>query len=547
MRVSTPAGIFRLCPDLPGARVLVSAFGTFLDKQRVPKDAWTPLPRNCTLTFGTQSTTGQLGHVSLVACGGSLDSGAYAQAVQQAGQLGVHLTRAWRDECTLALVPDTCGASAPADGMLACALYAGVPVVRASWLAQSLAGLAQGKDPMAELDACSVAVTHPATGQVVVKDTLAKYRSLLQGVTLVFAASAAAAPSPLGKALAPWDAALAWVIRAAGGVACALGGGDDTGGAAADSAVAAAAQGGAAARGFLLLLPDTGLAAATARLRGTKWERAVASTPGRVLGTLLTGVLGRLQLQMHDVGATPSAAAAGPMAPPPPRKAGGAADDSDTDDEGGVPSSAAPAASHRGGAARVVVATQSGMAHPSQAAAGFQPFSGGARAKRDREEAHERGVQLTAPQATALKAPKSKRAAPKGHNAALAMALQMGKEAPVEEQEEEDDGVAEYRGNDAYVALIVRPAPGGTAAPAQQPQAGVPNFKRFRKVPVPPSSGSHYGLMVPVVDEGNRNMDPDAVAEHAAEAAAEVQATRLFNATATGKAGKSSKAVAKKR
>ena len=525
-----------------------SAFGTSVDGVRVPKDAWTPLPGNCTLTFGTQATTGQLEHVPLLACCGSVDSGAYAQALQHAGQLGVHLSRAWRDECTLALVPDTCGASVPADAMLACALYAGAPVVKASWLAASLAGLAQGKDPMAELDACSVAVTHPATGQVVVKDTLAKYRSLLQGVTFVFAATPAASPPQLGKALAPWDTALAWVIRAAGGVACALG---DEAGAAADNAVAAAAQGGAASRGILLLLPDTGLAAATARLRGTKWERAAASTPSRVLGTLLTGVLGTLQLQMQDVGAAPSGAP-GPMAPPPPRKAGGAGgDDSDTDDEGILPSGAAPAASHRGTAARVVVATQSGAVHPSQAAAGFQPFSGGARAKRDREQAHERGVPLTAPPATAPKVTKSKRAAPRGHNAALAMALQMGKDVPVDEPEEEDDGVAEYRGADAYVALIVRPptgGAGGVAAPTPQQQHGVPNFKRFRKVPVLPSSASHYSLIVPVVDDPNRNMDLDAVEEHRQEAAAEVQAQRLFNSVAaTGKGKTASKAAAKKR
>jgi hypothetical protein len=525
-----------------------SAFGTSVDGVRVPKDAWTPLPGNCTLTFGTQTTTGQLEHVPLVACGGSLENSAYSQALQHASLLGVHLTRAWRDECTLALVPDTCGASVPADAMLACALYSGAPVVRASWLAASLAGLAQGKDPMAELDACAVAVTHPATGQVVVKDTLVKYRSLLQGVTFVFTAAATASPAQLCKALAPWDAALAWVIRAAGGMACALG--DEATGGAADIAVAAAAQGGAASRGILLLLPDVGLAASTARLRGTQWERAVASTPSRVLGTLLTGVLGTLQVQMQDVGAAPSAAP-GPMAPPPPRKAGGAGgDDSDTDDEGAAPSGTAPAASHRGTAARVVVATQSGAVHPSQAAAGFQPFSGGARAKRDREEAHERGVPLgTAPPATAPKVTKSKRAAPKGHNAALAMALQMGKDVPVDEPEEEDNGVAEYRGADAYVALIVRPPTGGVAAPTQQPQHGVPNFKRFRKVPVLPSSASHYGLIVAVVDETNRNMDPDAVEEHRQEAAAEVHAQRLFNGVAaTGGKGKTaSKAAAKKR
>ena len=526
-----------------------SAFGTLVDGVRVPKDEWKPLPGKCTLTFGTQTTTGQLVHVPVVACGGSLDSGTYAQALQHAGQLGMHLSRAWRDECTLALVPDTCGASVPADAMLACALYAGTPVVKASWLAASLAGLAQGKDPMDELDACSVAVTHPTSGQVVVKDTLAKYRSLLQGVTFVFTATAAASPPQLGKALAPWDTALAWVIRAAGGVACALG--DEAGSTFAVTAVATAAQGGAASRGILLLLPDTGLAAATARLRGTQWERAAVSTPSRVLGSLLTGVLGTLQVQMQDVGAAPSGAP-GPMAPPPPRKAGGAGgDDSDTDDEGAAPSGAAPAASHRGTAVRVVVATQSGAVHPSQATAGFQPFSGGARAKRDREQAHERGVPLTAPPATAPKVAKSKRAAPRGHNAALAMALQMGKDVPTDEPEEEDDGVAEYRGADAYVTLIVRPptaGAGGMAAPMPQQQHGVPNFKRFRKVPVLPSSASHYSLIVPVVEYVNRNMDPNAVEEHRQEVAAEAQAQRLFNGVAaTGKGKTVSKAAAKKR
>lgn len=523
---------------VPGVSLCdTSQFGTRVDDagERVPKGVWTPLQTPCTLRFGTNATAGRLCYVPLVVCGAGLDDTAYATAKAQAAPLGVHVTRAWHDACTLALVPATCGASVAADATTACALYAGAPVVRASWLEQSAGWVSEGKDPVAETDACAVAVTHPTSGVVIMRDAAAKWRSLLQGVTLVFGhKGATSAHAALTRALAPWNATLAWAVRAAGGVACALGGDAESYSDQAATAVDLAAQGGNPALGILLVLPSAGTGAALAALRGTPWERADVSDTGRVLSVLLNGVLGDLRLHMRDV-------AQAAMPPPPARTAKTAAPaaDSDTDDEGG---SVQPASTARRqlpsqlAAPRVVVATQS-TGVPASHAAGFRPFDAGARAKRDREAAEAMGVPLTAPQPTAPKSGKAKRAAPRGHNAALALALQIDKKGAEPEDEEEEEGEPEYRGTDEYVPLVVRQAPQGASHAAGDvvappvPHLEGPNFKRFRKVPVLASSASHFHLIVQCVD-ADRHMDPEAVEDIAREIQREKAADKMFNAGA---------------
>ena len=508
-----------------------SQFGTKVggkaDSDKVPKDCWTTLPPSCVLHFGTGIIAGRLQYVPLVACGAALDEQAFEEAQEQAAPLGIHLVRTWRDACTLALVPATCGASVPADATLACALYSGAPIVKATWLAHGAVWASEGKDPVSECDACAVAVTHPVSGHIVMPDVVAKFRSLLQGVTLVFGPPGRAANTKdvLKRALAPLDATLALAIHAAGGVACAVGGdGSAHSGDAASTAVAQAAAGGAAGRGILLVLPSAGTGAAHAVLRGTQWERCPVSDTGRVLATLLSGVLGSLQLPVRDI--TAQAA----MPPPPARAAKAAvAEDSDTDDEGGGVQMTG--ATYHQGAPRVVVATQSTMGGVpgTQATTGFRPFDGGARAKRDREAAEAMGVQYTAPQPTAPKVPKNKRAAPRGHNAALALALQMDKREP-EEEEDIDEGDGGYKGAEEYVPLITRKPPAYVVAPPV-PQHEGPNFKRFRKVPILPSSASNFQLIINVVDAGRHGGDPEMAAETAKELAAEKAAARMFNET----------------
>lgn len=485
-------------PSVPPAVFLLdnSSFGTSLDGVRVPKGVWTPLPPCCELSFGTGGTAARLQHVPVLACCGALDDAAYEKAVAAASQLGAHLARgSWQTGCTHLLLPALSPPSVPADAGCACALYAGAPVVRASWLASGLEG---ATDAAATVEAYTLTLTHPSTGAPLVASTFpARLRgTLLRGVTLIFAPATTGGPAcdhPLVPFLAPWDLTLAAAVKAAGGDAVALG--EPT----ADEEARVAAAGGPSARGILLVLR----LAHPAQLRRTAWARAACSEPARVLGTLLGGTLGTLQMPADEEGAA--------AAPPPLRgKAAAAQDDSGTDED-------APRAT----------ATQARKG--TQAAPGFQSFGGGARAKREREEAVASGKPPPATAHPPAKKPPARKAAPKGgRNAALARALQLGKEQEAEE-EEEDEPEADFYGDTVFEDLLVVAAPPGDVAAAHEraPQG----FKRFRKVATLPSSVTSFALLVPY-ESGLGSFqaaDPHA-AQTAADKARDSEAAALFNA-----------------
>ena len=467
-----------------------SRFGTTLfaecaPEQTVSKEEGEPtlVPDGSTLRFGTGAAQAVVEYSPLVACGAALDAASRASAAVHAAQLGMHLLPAWHDSCTVLLVSGAATRASQSPAAV-CALLLAVPAISLAWLTAAAAS-GGAEDPVSSMGDYAVALADATGAPLVAASFPPRAGMLLRGVSLLFG-PAAGTPQPqpplaaLASALSPVDGDLAAAVRLAGGAACALGEA-----AAADVADAA----GRGERGVLLVLRADG----GGRLRGTPWAAAGATDAGRVLTTLVTGALGGLQ-------------AAAPAAPTQRSRAAPAeaAQGSDTEEDAGdAPRATAPAATA-----------------PPQRPGGFQSFAA------DRRGRAGAAATVTAP---VVKAAAPDKAAKKGKGPAT-----KGK-APAEEAVEDELVDPDFMGAIVLDASLFARLPAPPAEPtATQARRGTqpdapPNFKRFRKVPLLPSS-STFGLLVPYEAE------PDAF-NAVDDYADETRAVRAFLARIRARSG----------
>jgi hypothetical protein len=431
-----------------------SRFGTTLfspygPEQTVSKEESEPtlVPDGASLRFGTGAAQAVVEYSPLVACGAALDAASHAAAAVHAAQLGMHLLPAWHDNCTVLLVAGAATRASQSPAAV-CALLSAVPSISLAWLTAAAAS-GGADDPASSMGDYAVALADATGAPLVAASFPPRAGMLLRGVSLLFGpAEGTPHPQPplaaLASALSPVDGDLAAAVRLAGGAACALG-------EAVASDVADAA--GRGERGMLLVLrPDGG-----ARLRGTPWAAAGATDASRVLTTLVTGALGGLQAAAAAAPTQRSRAAPAPEPAP---------EGSDTEEDAGdAPRATAPAA-------------------PPARPGGFQSFAA------DRRGRGGAAATVTAP----LEKPAAaEKAAKKGKGPAKAKAAEEAEEELVD-----PDFMGAIVLDASLFARLPAPPAEPTATQARrgaQPDAP-PNFKRFRKVPLLPSS-STFGLLVP--------------------------------------------------